>query len=112
MLLPGREQKPLKSQDWKSLFLIGAFGLAVSNLLLNQGLTLTSSTKTSIASSLEPVFTMVLAMIVLGETLHRKTIFATLIAIAGALILMLGDKSISQLIAELSGSGEFSGDLM
>jgi len=111
-LLPGRKSSPLKSQDWKSLFLIGAFGLVASNILLNQGLTLTSSTKTAVASSLEPVFTIVLAILFLGETLCRKTVVATLTAIAGAFVLMLADKSPSQILAELSSSGEFVGDLM
>ncbi len=112
MFLPGRKGGPIRSQDWLSLFLIGAFGLAVSNILLNQGLTMTSSTKTAIAASLEPVFTIVLAVIFLKEGLSRKTIGATLISIFGALILMLGNKSLTQLISELGNSGEFLGDLM
>jgi len=112
ILLPGRNRQPLKLQDWKNLFFIGAFGLAASNILLNLGLTLTTSTKTSIASSLEPVFTIVLAIIFLGESLGRKTVMATAIAITGALILMLAGKAPAQLMAELSGSGEFLGDLI
>ncbi|EKD82464.1 MAG: hypothetical protein ACD_39C01278G0001, partial [uncultured bacterium] len=112
MFLPGRSRGRLSLHDWKDLFLIGAFGLAISNILLNQGLTMTSSTKTSIAASLEPVFTIILAIIFLKELLQRRTIIATLISIFGALVLMLGDKSPSQLLAELSGSGEFLGDIM
>jgi len=112
MLLPGRKSSPLSYQDWKSLFLVGAFGLVGANVLLNEGLTLTSSTKTSVATSLEPVFTIILAIIFLGETLSRKTIVATMIAITGALTLMLADKSPSQILAELNSSGEIVGDLM
>jgi len=112
VLLPGRKKSAISAQDWLNVFLIGAFGLAISNLLLNQGLTMTSSTKTSIAASLEPVFTIILAVIFLKEHLSRKTVWATLLSIIGALVLMLGDKSPGQLIAEISSSGEFLGDLM
>ena len=112
LLLPGRSRGRLSVHDWKDLFLIGSFGLAISNLLLNQGLTMTSSTKTSIAASLEPVFTIILAIFFLKELLQRKTVVATIISIVGALVLMLGDKSPAQLMAELSGSGEFLGDIM
>lgn len=112
ILLPIKSRQPLTGRDWKDLFLIGAFGLAISNFLLNQGLTMTASTKTSIAASLEPVFTILLAVLFLKECLQNKTILATVLSIVGALVLMLGDKSPEQLLKELSGSGEFLGDLM
>ncbi|HAE39224.1 MAG TPA: hypothetical protein DCG57_11385 [Candidatus Riflebacteria bacterium] len=112
MLIPIPRRGHLSGRDWKDLFLIGALGLAVSNIFLNMGLTMTTSTKTSIAATLEPVFTIILAVIFLKEVLQRKTVYATVISIVGAMILMLGDKSPAQLMAELQGSGEFLGDLM
>lgn len=112
LFLPGRSQGHLKPKDWKDLFLIGAFGLAISNLLLNQGLAMTSSTKTSIAASLEPVFTIILAIIFLKELLQGRTVIATCVSILGAMVLMVGDKSVAQLLTELGGSGEFLGDIM
>ena len=112
MLIPMPKRGRLDRNDWKDLFLIGAFGLAISNILLNLGLTMTTSTKTSIAATLEPVFTIILAIIFLKELLQRKTIYATVISIVGAMVLMLGDKSPAQLMAELRGSGEFLGDIM
>lgn len=112
LLLPGATHGKLQRQDWKDLFLIGSFGLAISNALLNLGLSMTSSTKTAITASLEPVFTILLAGIFLKEILQRRTIMATGVSIIGAFILMLGDKTIAQLAAELTRSGEFLGDLL
>ncbi|NCB38485.1 MAG: hypothetical protein EOM80_06910 [Erysipelotrichia bacterium] len=112
MLIPSPRHGKLSSKDWKDIFLIGSFGLAISNALLNLGLQMTSSTKTAIAASLEPIFTIILAAWLLKEVLQRRTIYATVVSISGAFILMLGQKSIAQLAAELAASGEFMGDLL
>lgn len=113
LLIPAAKNRvKMQAQDWKNLFLIGAFGLAICNALLNLGLQMTSSTKTAINASLEPVFTILLACIFLKEALQRKTIFAMGISIAGAFVLMLGNKTLAQLFAELFKSGEFLGDLL
>jgi len=111
-MIPSRNQHSLGSQDWKDLFLIGSFGLAISNALLNLGLQMTSSTKTAIAASLEPVFTILLAGLILREILQRRTIAATFVSIVGAMVLMLGDKTLAQITSELARSGEVLGDVL
>lgn len=112
IIIPSHNQHKLGSQDWKDLFLIGSFGLAISNALLNLGLQMTSSTKTAIAASLEPVFTILLAGLILKEVLQRRTMGATFVSIVGALVLMLGDKTPEQIVSELAKSGELLGDIL
>lgn len=112
-ILPTREHKErLNSKDWKDLFVVGSLGLAISNALLNLGLQMTTSTKTAIAASLEPIFTIIFAALMLKEVLQRKTLIATTVSIAGAAMLLLDNKSISQLINELTSSGGFLGDIL
>jgi drug/metabolite transporter (DMT)-like permease len=113
LLIPNREHKTrLTVHDWKDLFIIGSFGLAISNALLNLGLQMTTSTKTAITASLEPIFTIFLAALMLKEVLQRRTIQATIVSIAGAAMLLLGGKTLSQLVVELSSSGGFLGDIL
>ena len=112
MLIPTRSKHNLSSRDWKDLFLIGSFGVAIAYALLNLGLQMTSSTKTAIAASLEPIFTILLAAAILKERMKARTVLAMVISICGALLLMLGDKTFSQLFHELSGGGEFLGDIL
>ncbi len=112
-ILPSKEhQTKLTKSDWKDLFLIGSFGLAISNALLNLGLQMTTSTKTAIAASLEPIFTIFMAALMLKEVLQRRTLLATTVSIVGAAILLLDGKSVSQLFAELFSSGGFLGDII
>lgn len=114
LLLPTPEHHKtrLTRHDWKDLFLIGSFGLAISNALLNLGLQMTTSTKTAIAASLEPIFTIFLAALVLKEVLQRSTFFATAVSILGAAILLLDNKSIAQLLTELTAAGGLLGDIL
>ncbi|GAB4283272.1 MAG: DMT family transporter [Candidatus Rifleibacteriota bacterium] len=111
-LLPCKHHHKLDRNDWKDLFLIGAFGVAIAYALLNLGLQMTSSTKTAIAASMEPVFTILLAALILKETMKTTAIKAMIISITGALLLMLGDKSLHQLIQEVFSGGEFLGDIL
>lgn len=111
-LIPVKNRHILTRNDWKDLFLIGSFGVAIAYALLNLGLQMTSSTKTAIAASMEPVFTILLASLILKETLRLKTVKAMLVSILGAVLLMLGDKSFIQLKNEIFGGGEFLGDLL
>ncbi len=114
LLIPNREHtnRKLTFHDWKDLFIIGSFGLAISNALLNLGLQMTTSTKTAITASLEPIFTIFLAALMLKEALQRRTVKATAVSILGATLLLLGGKSLAQLLAELSSSGGFLGDIL
>jgi drug/metabolite transporter (DMT)-like permease len=112
VLIPHGNKHKLGSKDWKDLFLIGAFGVAIAYALLNLGLQMTSSTKTSIAASMEPVFTILLAAIVLKEKLRSQTLIALFVSISGAFLLLFGDKGVSQVIKELFAGGEFLGDVL
>ncbi len=113
LILPSRERHSrLTTKDWKDLFVIGSLGLAISNALLNLGLQMTTSTKTAIAASLEPVFTIVLAALMLKEILQKRTMAATAISIIGAAMLLLDNKSVGQLFRELYSSGGFLGDIL
>jgi drug/metabolite transporter (DMT)-like permease len=112
ILIPSRNRHPLTRSDWKDLFLIGSFGVAIAYALLNLGLQMTSSTKTAIAASLEPIFTILLAGLILKEALRSQTIKAMAVSIGGALLLMLGDKNLAQLKHEITGGGEFLGDIL
>ncbi len=112
VFIPSRSQHKLCRRDWKDLFLIGSFGVAIAYALLNLGLQMTTSTKTAIAAALEPVFTIVLAGIILKEKLLPATIKAMLVSIFGALMLMLADKNLGQIKQELISGGELQGDVL
>ncbi len=112
ILVPSRNRHQLSRKDWKDLFLIGSFGVAIAYALLNLGLQMTSSTKTAIAASLEPIFTILLAGLILKEALRAQTVRAMAVSICGALLLMLGDKDLAQLKQEIAGGGEFLGDIL
>lgn len=112
LLIPNKKDRPLTGKDWKDLFLIGSFGVAIAYALLNLGLQMTSSTKTAIAASLEPIFTILLAAVILKESLRARTIGAMIVSICGAIFLMLGDKNLQQLKNEISAGGEFLGDVL
>jgi drug/metabolite transporter (DMT)-like permease len=112
MLIPMRSRHKLTGKDWKDLFLIGSFGVAIAYALLNLGLQMTTSTKTAIAASMEPVFTILLAALILKETLRSRTVKAMTISIIGAILLMLGNKDPGQIIEEIYSGGEFLGDVL
>ena len=112
LFIPHSRTHKLKKKDWKDLAIIGAFGVAISYALLNLGLQLTSSTKTAIAATLEPIFTMVLAAILLKEKLTSKIIYSMIISVSGAGLLMLGNKNLSTLYNEIFSAGEFLGDIL
>lgn len=112
LLLPSKNRHKLTGNDWKDLFLIGSFGVAIAYALLNLGLQMTSSTKTAIAASLEPIFTILLAALILKEALRMQTVKAMAVSICGAILLMLGNKDLHQLKQEIVGGGEFLGDVL
>jgi drug/metabolite transporter (DMT)-like permease len=73
---------------------------------------MTSSTKTAIAASMEPVFTIFLAGLLLKEHLKGRTVLAMGVSIGGALLLLFGNKDLVQLRTELFAGGEFPGDII
>lgn len=77
--------------DWKILTFIGIVGLAFPNALLNVGLQFTTASLSSIIQSAGPVFTLIFAVLLLGEGLGPDKILGSIIAIIGTFLLIAQD---------------------
>ncbi|GIH16326.1 DMT family transporter [Rugosimonospora africana] len=80
--LPRRRDLPL-------IVLCGATGMAAYQLLLNWGEVHVAAGTASLLVSVAPVFSVILATVLLGEHLTRYTVLGSLVAIAGAAVITL-----------------------
>lgn len=99
-------------RDWRDLGMIGGFGIALSFLCHYWGISLTTATKTSLEIAMEPVFLLLMSMVILKEPFKPKTFGALSLAMGGTFLLMIDGKDLSRLWQELVGGGEFRGDLL
>ena len=74
--------------DWKILTLVGIFGTALPNALLNLGLQYTSATISSIIQASGPVWTVLFAVILLKEYLGVDKLVGSVVAIVGTILLV------------------------
>ncbi len=81
--------KPLKEDFWFFLSL-GVVGITLPNIFQNYGMTMTSAHISSIIQSSGPVFTIIMAVLLLKEPLGINKILGTTIAIMGTILLVTG----------------------
>jgi drug/metabolite transporter (DMT)-like permease len=81
--------KPLK-EDWRFFMGLGLMGITFPNILQNYGMTMTSAHISSIIQSSGPIFTIILAVLLLKESLGKRKVMGTVIAISGTILLVTG----------------------
>ncbi len=81
--------KPLK-EDFLFFLSLGLVGITLPNVFQNYGMTMTESHVSAIIQASGPVFTIILAVIILKEPLGRNKVFGTMIALSGTLLLVTG----------------------
>lgn len=78
----------IKGKDLAFVILLAAIGVFLHQLLHSYGMNFTTATDTGWLVSLSPVFTCILARLVLGEKFNLIKIAGVIIAFAGALIVI------------------------
>jgi drug/metabolite transporter (DMT)-like permease len=81
--------KPLK-EDFLFFLSLGIVGITLPNLFQNYGMTMTQSHVSAIIQASGPVFTIILAVLILKEPLGRNKVLGTMIALSGTLLLVTG----------------------
>ena len=80
---------PLKN-DFLFFLCLGLVGITLPNLFQNYGMTMTQSHLSAIIQASGPVFTIILAVLILKEPLGRNKVAGTIIALSGTLLLVTG----------------------
>lgn len=88
------------------LFLTGLFEPGLYFYFETLGLTRTTASNASIILATTPIMVMVLARIFLGEQIHRKSIYAIILSIAGMCLLAISESGTS------GGTSSLLGDLL
>lgn len=84
--------KPLK-EDFLFFLCLGLVGITLPNIFQNYGMTMTQSHVSAIIQASGPVFTIILAVLILKESLGRNKVLGTMIALSGTLLLVSGSGS-------------------
>jgi drug/metabolite transporter (DMT)-like permease len=79
--------KPLK-EDWKLFVCLGVIGIVLPNLFQNYGMIWTEANLSSIIQSSAPIFTILLAVVLLHEPLGINKVFGATLALSGSLLLV------------------------
>lgn len=69
---------------------LGVIGITIPNMFQNYGMTMTSAHLSSIIQSSGPIFTIILAVLILNEPLGLNKVIGTVIALSGTLLLVTG----------------------
>lgn len=91
--------------DLPRLFLCGIFGVAVNQIMFFEGLNLTTPINAGIIMVITPIMVLIMSSIILREKVTNNKIAGIALGIGGALLLLLGKKSVS------FTSGTLLGDL-
>lgn len=81
--------RPLKN-DFFFFLCLGLVGITLPNIFQNYGMTMTSAHISSIIQASGPIFTIILAVLILKEPLGTNKVLGTVIALSGALLLITG----------------------
>jgi drug/metabolite transporter (DMT)-like permease len=79
--------KPLKD-DFFFFLCLGIVGITLPNLFQNYGMTMTSAHLSSIIQASGPIFTIIMAVIILKEPLGANKVLGAAIALSGTLLLV------------------------
>jgi drug/metabolite transporter (DMT)-like permease len=81
--------RPLK-EDFLFFLCLGIVGITLPNLFQNYGMTMTQSHLSAIIQASGPIFTIILAVLILKEPFGRNKVLGTLVAISGTMLLVTG----------------------
>jgi drug/metabolite transporter (DMT)-like permease len=104
----GRALLPRQRRDRLALLAIAAFGFCGNKALEFLGLSLTTATDTALLITSESLVTLLLAVLVLGERLQRRTALALAVAAAGVYVIV--ERGLTA--PHLPRGGEALGDLL
>ncbi|MCP9758372.1 DMT family transporter [Aquitalea sp. S1-19] len=84
-----RQSWPLVRAQWRVLLMLGLTGIALTNTLLYIALRHTTATNAVVLNSLTPVLVLVLGAVLSRQGLTRKQVAGMLLALGGALVIVL-----------------------
>ena len=85
----GKNCIPTSRDDWSIFLGIGIFTIIIPSILQNVGMIYTTASVSSIIQTSSPIFTIILAIIFLGESKHIKKIVGSTIALIGTIFLVV-----------------------
>lgn len=99
-------KEKVDKQDFPRLALLGVFGVACNQLLFLKGLSITTPINSAIIMISNPIVVLLIAAAVIKEKISINKLIGIALGIAGALLLLLFNKSFS------FGSDTIKGDIM
>jgi drug/metabolite transporter (DMT)-like permease len=88
-LFDGSLAVPMLFDQWLRLIIFAIFCTAVPILLMLEAMKYLSSEKASLLSVLEPLFTVVFGVLLLGETVYLNTLVGIILTLAGAMTVLV-----------------------
>jgi len=91
----GKNFISFNKEDWLVYLGIGLFTIIIPGILQNIGMKYTTASVSSIIQTSGPIFTIILAIIILNESPDIKKIFGSILALIGTIFLVIStDKNI------------------
>ncbi len=96
LLLKNNKNKiTITKEDWIIYFSIGLFTIILPGILQNIGMKYTTASVSSIIQTSGPIFTIILAVMILNESADTKKITGSIVALIGTIFLVIStDKNI------------------
>jgi drug/metabolite transporter (DMT)-like permease len=92
----GKKSIKFSKNDWLLYISIGLFAIILPGIFQNIGMKYTTASVSSIIQSSGPIFTIILAVIILNETANKNKFFGSICALIGTIFLVLSiDKDIA-----------------
>lgn len=79
----------IKKKDWGRLILCAAFGVSINQMMFFKGLSLTSPINAGLMMISNPIFVLLIAWVLLKETISLKHITGIVLGISGCVALIL-----------------------
>lgn len=99
-------REKMEKKDFRKLFLLALFGVAINQLLFYKGLNLSTPINASIMMISNPIIVLVLTAVILKERISANKVIGILLGITGALTLLLVNKNLT------FGSDTIAGDIL
>ena len=99
-------KEKMEKADFKKIFYLSLFGVAINQLLFYKGLNMTTPINASIIMTSNPIVVLLLTAFILKEKISGSKIFGLALGITGALMLMLINKNFT------FGSDTIVGDVL
>ncbi|MDI3526241.1 MAG: hypothetical protein PWR03_424 [Tenuifilum sp.] len=91
----GKNTEKIEKKDYLRFIAAGLFGITFNQLLFLNGLNFSTPIESSIISTLNPAMVILIAYFLLSEPITTKKIIGLIIGASGALLLILGNGSVS-----------------